>query len=102
MEQTLTLHMSLEDFKAVVAEQVSEAISKLPIISNVPDGNKYWTAEEIALCSDYSHSRLLEKIRNAKLDTERLDQKIAIRYSDIEKLGVTVNPLKLAKIRGEK
>ncbi len=93
------LHMSLEDFKSVVAEQVQEAINKLPIISNMPDENKYWTAEEIALCSDYSHARLLEKIRNAKLDTERINHKIAIRYGDIEKLRITVNPLKLAKIR---
>lgn len=95
METTITLHMTLADVERIIEEQVTKAIKSLPLQNMGPDENELWTAEQIALCSDYSYPRVLQKIRDSKVGIETLAHgKHAIRYSDIEKIGITVNPFK--------
>lgn len=95
METTVTLHMTLEDFERVVEEQVAKAIKSLPLNNMGPDEDELWTAEQISLCSDYSYPRVLQKMRDSKVPIETIaNGRHAIKYSDIEKVGITVNPFK--------
>lgn len=95
METTVVLQMTLADLERVVEEQVTKAIKSLPLQNMGPDEDELWTAEQIAMCSDYSYPRVLQKIRDGKVPVETLGYgKHAIRYSDIEKIGITVNPFK--------